>query len=135
MDCQLFLKNGQSIIPKNQVLTSAEWILCGLRLHRILIHSVWTLARTLSITYPDPVLVSISVYTGHTLQCTLGIHCSGSSVAPVEFSRNETQNHQRGCTVGHSKCIPDIHERGIPLSSISVHTLLYKRSMGPSVLC
>ena len=33
--------------------------------------------------YPDPMPVSISVYTGYTLQCALCIHCSGPSVAPV----------------------------------------------------
>ncbi len=33
--------------------------------------------------FPDPILVSISVYTGYTLQCTLCMNCSGPSVAPV----------------------------------------------------
>ncbi len=35
------------------------------------------------VRYPDPMPVSVSVYTGHTLQCTLCIHCSGASGAPV----------------------------------------------------
>ncbi len=34
-----------------------------------------------SYCYPDP--MPVSVYTGDTLQCTLCIHCSGASVAPV----------------------------------------------------
>ncbi len=37
----------------------------------------------LGCVFPDPMPVSVSVYTGHTLQCTLCIHCSGASVAPV----------------------------------------------------
>ena len=32
---------------------------------------------------PRPNSSVVSVYTGHTLQCTLCIHCSGARVAPV----------------------------------------------------
>ena len=39
-----------------------------------------------SLPYPDPMPVSVSVYTGHTLTCTLCIHCSGTSIAPVYAS-------------------------------------------------
>ena len=36
-----------------------------------------------SATQVRPMPVSVSVYTGHTLQCTLCAHCDRTSVAPV----------------------------------------------------
>ncbi len=55
---------------------------------------------------PDPVTVSVSVYTGHTLQCTLCIYCGGASVEREGYP--ETQ-----CTVlVHAQCaisVPSVH--------------------------
>ena len=46
----------------------------------------WIHARPAEfINSPDPMPVSVSVYTGHTLQCTLCIHWSGASGAPVQL--------------------------------------------------
>ncbi len=61
---------------------------------------------------PDPVLVSVSVYTGRTLQCTLCIHCSGSSVAPVYVytgSLGASVYTYTGATLAPLQCIHSVH--------------------------
>ncbi len=48
--------------------------------------------------YPDPMPVSVSVYTGHTLQCTLCIHCSGASAVYVKsFLVSPDIHHNSSC--------------------------------------
>ncbi len=63
--------------------------------------------------------VSVSVYTGHTLQCTLCIHCSGAKVAPVYPDQIPVYLVYTVCTLGaqctvlvYAQCaisVPSVH--------------------------
>ncbi len=81
--CRKYNPAGAHYLPPPMILTSMSHMASS--------------SFTSTLHIPDPMPVLVSVHTGHTLQCTLCIHCSASSVAPVQLYTGLLSAHQ--CSV------------------------------------